>query len=175
MWNIKLLTLLSQSVHSLSCPTVCDPMDCSMSGLCPSPTPKACSHSCSLSRWCHPAILSFVIPFSSCLQFFQTSGSFLMSQLFASGGLSTKASASVLPMNIQGWFPLGLTGWIYLQSRGFSRVFSHTTVQKLQPFSAQPSLWSLSYHLAAASPLPLDVGYLFLVDPAFSCWWLLSS
>ena len=92
--------------------------------------------------WCHPTISSSVVPFSSCLQSFPASGSFPRSQFFASGGKSTGASASVLPMNIQDWFPLGLTGWISLQSKGLSRVFSNTTVQKYQFFGAQLSLWS---------------------------------
>ena len=109
---------------------------------CPSPTPRAYSNSCPLSRWCPPAISSSVIPFSSCLQYFPASGSFPMSQFFASGGQSigVSASASVLPMNIQDWFPLGQTGWISLQSKGLSWVFSNTTVQKHQFFSAQLSL-----------------------------------
>ena len=108
----------------------------------PSPSPGACSNSCPLSRWCHPTISSSVIPFSSCLPSFPASGSFLRSQLFASGGQSigTSASASVLPMNIQDWFPLGLIGWISLQSKGLSRVFSNTIVQKHQFFGAQFSL-----------------------------------
>ena len=99
---------------------------------CPSPTAKVYSSSCPLSRWCHPTISSSVFLFSSCLQFFPTSGSFQMSQFFASGGQSIKVSASapVLPMNIQNWFPLGWTGWISLQSKGLSRVSSNTTVQK---------------------------------------------
>ena len=114
---------------------------------CPSQTPKACSNSCPSSRWCHPTISSSVIPFSSCLQSFPASGSFPVSQLFTSGGHSIGASAlaSVLPMNIQDWFPLGLTGWISLQSKGLSRVFSNTTVQKHQFFSTQFSLWSNSH------------------------------
>ena len=108
---------------------------------CPSPGPRACSNSCPSSQWCHPAISSSVIPFSSCLQSFLASGSFPMSQFFTSGGQSIGASASalVLPMNIQDWFPLGLTGWISLQSKGLSRVFSNTTVQKHQFFGAQLS------------------------------------
>ena len=99
---------------------------------CPSPTPRACSNSCALSRWCHPAISSSVVPFSSCLQSFPASESFQMSQFFASGGqrIGVSASASVLPMTIQDWSPSGWTGWISLQSNGFSRVFSNTTVQK---------------------------------------------
>ena len=107
---------------------------------CPSPTPGACSNSCPLSQWCHPTILSFVIPFSSCLQSFPASGSFPVSQFFASGGQSIGASASVLSMKIQDWFLLGLTGLISLQSKGLSRVFSNTTVQKHHFFCAQFSL-----------------------------------
>ena len=106
---------------------------------CPSPTPGACSNSCPSSGWCHPTISSSVVPFSSCLLSVPESGSFPMSLLFTSGSQSigASASASVLPMNIQGWFRLGLTGMISLQSKGFSRVFSNTTVQKHQFFSAQ--------------------------------------
>ena len=114
---------------------------------CPSPTPGVRSELCPSSQWCHPAISSLVIPFSSCPQSFPASeSSFPMSQLFASGGKSigVSASASVLPMNIQDWFPLGLTGWISLQFKGLSRVFSNTTVQKHQFFSAQP-VWSNSH------------------------------
>ena len=114
---------------------------------CWSPTPRACSNACPLSWWCHPTISSSVVPFSSCLQSCSASGSFPMSQFFTSGGQSigVSASTSVLPMNIQDWFPLGLTGLISLQSRGSSRVFSNTTVQKHQFFSAQLSLWSNSH------------------------------
>ena len=110
---------------------------------CPSPSPGVCSDSCSLSQWCHPAMSSSVIPFSSYLQSSPASGSFLMNWLFTSGGQSigVSASATVLPMNIQGWFPLGLTDWISLQSKGLSRVFSNTTVQKHQFFGTQPSSW----------------------------------
>ena len=105
---------------------------------CPSPTPGVYSNARPSSRECYPTILSSVIPFSSCLQSFPVSGSFPMSQFFTSGGQSTgvSASASILPMNIQDWFPLGWTGWISLQSKGLSRVFSNTTVQKHQFFSA---------------------------------------
>ena len=115
--------------------------------LCPSPTPRTYSVSCPLSQWCHPTISSSVIPFSSCLQSFPASASFLMSQFFASGGQSIGASAiaSVLPMNIQGWFPLGWTDLISLQSKGLSRVFSNTTVQKHQFFSTQLSSQSNSH------------------------------
>ena len=109
---------------------------------CLTPTPGVYSNSCPLSWWCHPAISSSVIPFSSCLQSFPASRSFQMSQFFASGGQSigVSASASVLPINIQDWFPLGLTGWFSLQSKGLSRVFSNTTVQKHQFFGSQLSL-----------------------------------
>ena len=112
---------------------------------CPSPTPSIYPNSCPLSRWCHPIISSSLIPFSSCPQSFLASGSFQMSQLFTSGGQSTGVSAStpVLPMNIQDWSPLGWTGWISLQSKGLSRVFSNTTVQKHQFFRAQLSLETL--------------------------------
>ena len=109
---------------------------------CPSPTPGVYLNPCPLSRWCHPTISSSVVPFSSCPQSLPASGSFPMSQLFASGGQSTgvSASASVLAMNTQDWSPLGWTGWISLQSKGLSRVFSNTTVQKHQFFGAQLSL-----------------------------------
>ena len=110
---------------------------------CPSPTPGAYTNSCPSHQWCHPSISSLVIPFSSHLKSFPTSGSFPMSQFFASGGQSIGVSASVkvLPMNIQDWFPLGWTGWISLLSKELSRIFSNTTVQKHQFFGAQPSLW----------------------------------
>ena len=100
--------------------------------LCPSPTPGVYPNSCPLNRWCHPTISSSVSPFSSCPQSFPASESFPMNQLFISGGQSigVSASASVLPMNTQDWSPLGWTGWISLQSKGLSRVFSNTTVQK---------------------------------------------
>ena len=106
---------------------------------CPSLSPRVCSNSHPLSWWCHPTILSSVVPFTSCLQPCPASGPFLMGQLFPSGGQSivASASASVHPMNIQGWFPLGLTSLISLLSKRLSRVFSSTTVQKHQFFSAQ--------------------------------------
>ena len=109
---------------------------------CPSPTPGVQPHPCPLSWWCHPIISSSVVPFSSCPQSFPASGSFQMSQLFASSGQSIEVSAStsVFPMNIKDWFPLGWTGWISLQSKGLSRVFSNTTVQKHQFFCTQLSL-----------------------------------
>ena len=109
---------------------------------CPSPTPGVYSNSCPLNRWCHPITSSSVFPFSSHLQSFPASGSSPKSQLLASGGQSigVSASTSVLPMNTQDWSPLGWTGWISLQSKGLSRVFSNTTVQKHQFFSTQLSL-----------------------------------
>ena len=114
---------------------------------CPSLSPRVCSNSCSLSQWCHPTISSSVVPFSPCLQSFPASGFSPMSHLFQSGDQSIGASAStsVLPKNIQGWFPLGWTGLISLQSKGLSRVFSRTTVWKHQLFGSQPSLWSNSH------------------------------
>ena len=111
---------------------------------CPPPTPGACSNSRPSSRWCHPTISSSVVPFSSRLQSFPASGSFAKSQFFTSGGQSIGASASILPMNIQDCFSLGWIGWISLQSKGLSRVFSNTTVRKHQFFGAQLSLWSNS-------------------------------
>ena len=109
---------------------------------CPSPTPGAYSNSCPLCWWCHPPISSSVVSFSSLLHSFPASGPFPMSQLFASGGQSigVSALASALPMNTKDWFPLGLTGWLSLQSKGLPRVFSNTTVQKHEFFSAQLSL-----------------------------------
>ena len=109
-----------------------------------SSSPGACSNSSPLSQWCHPTISSSVIPFPSCPQSFSASGSFPMSWLFASGGQSTGASASVLSMNIQCWFPLGFTALISLQLKGFSRVFYNTIIQKHQFFYSQPYLWSNS-------------------------------
>ena len=109
---------------------------------CPSPTAGVHPNPCPLSQWCHPTISFSVVPYSSCPQSFPASESFQMSQLFALGGQSigVSASASVLPMNIQDWFPLGWTGWISLQSKGLSRVFFNTIVQKHQFFGAQLSL-----------------------------------
>ena len=114
---------------------------------CPSPAPRVHPNPCPVTQWCHPTISSSVVPFSSCPRSSPASGSFQMSQSFASGGQSigVLASASVLPMNIQDWFPLGWTGWISLQSKGLSRVFSNTTVQKHQFFGAQPSSQSNSH------------------------------
>ena len=115
---------------------------------CSSQSPRVYSNSCTSSWWCHPTILSSVVPFSSCLQSFPASGSFPMSQFFTSSGgqsIGVSASTSVLPVNIQDWFPLGWTDWISLQSKGLSRVFSNTTVQKHQFFGAQPSSQSNSH------------------------------
>ena len=123
---------------------------------CPSPTPRACSNSCPLSQWCHPIISSSVVLFSSCLQSFPASGSFPISQFFTSGGQSIGASASalVLPMNIQDWFPLGLTALISLKSKGLSRVFSNTTVQKHQFFGTSALSLSSSLFSSFSFPLP---------------------
>ena len=114
---------------------------------CPSPILRACSNSCPLSQWCHPTISSSVIPFSFNLQSFSASEYFPMSQFFTSGGQNNgvSASGSVLPKNIQYWFPLGLTGRISLQPKGLSRVFYNTTVQKHQFFGSQLSSQSNSY------------------------------
>ena len=126
---------------------LCDPADCKHTRLsCPSLSSTVCSNLCPLSWWCHQTISSSVIPFS-CLQSFPASMSFPMSQLFASGSQSigVSASASVLALNIQGWSPFGWTGWISLQSKGLSRVFSSTTVQKHQFFGTWPFLWPHSH------------------------------
>ena len=133
------------------CLTLCEPHEPQHSRPpYPSPIARVYPNPCLLSWYCHPTISSSVIPFSSCPQSFPASGSFPMSRLFTNGGQSTgaSASASVLPMNIHWnvhWFPLGLTGFISLQSRGLSRVFFNTTVQKHQFFSTQPSLWFNSH------------------------------
>ena len=121
---------------------------------CPSPTPGVYTNSCTWSQWCHPAISSSVIPFSSCPQSFPALGSFPMSQLFASGGQSigVSASTSVLPMSTQDWSLLGWTGWISLQSKGLSRVHFNTTVQKHQFFGTQLSSQSNSH----IHPWPLE-------------------
>ena len=129
-----------------SCLALCDPINCSTPGFPrPSPSPGACSNLCPSNEWCHPTISSSVTPFSSCPQSFPASGSFPMSQFFTSSSQSIGVSASVLPMNIQGWFPLGWTGLISLLSKGLSRVFPSTTIWKHQFFGAQPSLWSNSH------------------------------
>ena len=131
------------------CPTLCDPMNCMQHTRppCPSTAPGIYSNSCPSSQWCHPALSSSVVPFSSCPQSLPASESFPTRQLFTSGGQSigVSALANVLPMNTQGWSPLEWTGWISLQSKGLSRVFSNTTVQKHQFFDAQLSSQSNSH------------------------------
>jgi len=149
LFSLEFISVQFSSVAQLY-PTFWDPMVCNMpcAGLpCPSPTPRAYSKSCPLSWWCHPTISSSVIPISSHLQSFPASGSFQMSQFLASGAqrIGVSALASLLPMNIQDLFPSELAGCISLQSKGLSRVFSNTTVQKNQFFSTQPSLWSDSH------------------------------
>ena len=120
-WSIKGRIISFQFSRSVTSDSVQPPGLSHASLLCPSPIPGAYSNSCPSSRWCHSTISSSVIPFSSCLQSFPASGSFPVSQFFASGGQSIGVSASVLPMNIQDWFPLGWTSWISLQSKGLSR------------------------------------------------------
>ena len=140
---------------------------------CPSPTPRVYSDSCPLSQWCHLTISSSVIPFSSCLQSLLALGSFLMSQLFASGGQSIRVSASgsVLPVNTQDWSPLEWTGWISLQSKGLSRDFSHTTVQKHQFFCAlySPTLTSIPFLHSLANICYL-CSFWFSSSPYFLNW-----
>ena len=143
---------------SQSCPTLCDPINCSMPGLPVHHQLLEFTQTRPLNRWCRPTISSSVVPFSSCPQSFPTSGSFQMSQLFAWGGqnIGVSTSTSVLSMTTQDWPPLEWTGWISLQSQGLSRVFSNTTVQKHQFFGAQLSLLSNS-HIHAwllEKPLP---------------------
>ena len=150
---------------------------------CLSPTARVHSNSCASSQWCHPTISSSVIRFSSCPQSFPASGSFPMSQLFAWGGQSigVSASKSVLPKNTQDWSPLGLTGWISLQSKGLSRIFSNTTVQKHQFFNAQLSSQSNSH----IHTWPLEKPYMLLIlqktfpPISFICfcfpWYFLES
>ena len=137
------MTCLTISSVQFSCSVVSD----SATPRTAAPTPGVHPNSRSLSRWCHPTISSSVVPFSSYLQSFPASGSFPMSLFFASGGQSIRvsASASILPMNIQDWFPLGLTSSISLLSKGLSRVFSNTTVQKHHFFGTPPSLWYNSH------------------------------
>ena len=135
------------SSFAQSCPTLCDPMNRSIPGLrppCPSSTPRVCPNPCPLSQWCHPTISPYVVPFSSCPQSFPASGSFPMSQLFASGGQSigVSASTSVIPMNTQDWSPLGWTGWISLQSKGLSQESSPTSQFKSINSSALSFLYS---------------------------------
>ena len=145
--NIIRIQFSQFSSVAQSCPTL-EPHEPQHARIaCPSPTPRIYPNSCPPIWWCHPAISSCVDPFSSCLQSLPASGSFPMSQLFTWGGQSTgvSASASVLPMNTQDWSPLGWTGWMSLQSKRLSRVFSNTTVQKQQFFNAQLSSQSNSH------------------------------
>ena len=145
---------------------------------CSSPAPGVYSNLYPLSQWCHQTISTSVFPFSSCLQSFPASGSFPMSQFFTSGGQSigVSASTSVLPMNIQDWCPLGWTGWISLQAKGLSRIFSSTTVQKHQFFGVFKSCYYLCLCLcpfAYKSWLTRSLGYSYL---AFNCclsYWLI--
>ena len=145
---------------------------------CPSPTSGLYSNSCPLSQWCHSTISSSFISFSSCPQSLPASGSFPMSQLFAWGGqnIGVSASASVLPMNIQDWYPLGWTGWISFQSKGLARIFSNTTVQKNQFFGVFKSCYYLCLCLcpfAYKSWLTRSLGYSYL---GFNCclsYWLI--
>ena len=150
LWNLKFISLTISSVqfsHSVMSDSLWPHILQYTRPPCPSPTPRVYSNSCPWSQWCHPTISSSIVPFSSCLQSFPASGSSPMSQLFAWGGQSTgvSASASVLPMNIQDSFPLGLTGWISLQFKGLSRVFSNATVQKHQFLGTQLPLLSNSH------------------------------
>ena len=141
-------------------------MDCRTRLPCPSLSSRVCSNSCPLSQWCHLTISFSVIPFFS----FPALGSFPMSQLFASGGQSIGASAlaSILSMNIKGWFPLGLTGFISLLSEGLSRVFSNTTVQKHLFLGTQPSLWSNSH----IHTWLLEKPWIWLYKPLLAKWCL---
>ena len=153
----------NQSVSSVlqPCLTLGNPMDCSIRPSWPSPTPRTCSNPCPSSQWCYPTISSSVIPFSSHLQPFPASGSFPMRQFFTSGGQSIEAStsASVLPMNIQDWFPLGWTAWISLQSKGLSRVFSSTTVQSI-------NFWCSAFFMVQLSHPYMTTGKTI----ALTCW-----
>ena len=144
---IIIMLKINIAVAVQSCLTLCYPHGLQHTRLpCPSLSPWDCSNSCPSSWWHHPTSSSSVVPFSSCLQLFPAPGSFPVSRLFTSGGQSTEASASasVLAMNIHGWFPLGLTD-LFVQSKGVSRVFSNTTIQKHQFFGIQLFSWSNSH------------------------------
>ena len=145
--NSLIWFLSSVSSVTQSCLTLCDPMDCSRPGFPVHHQLLEIAQTCPSSQWCHLTISSSVVPFSSCLQSFSASGSFPMSQFSTSGSQSigASASASVFPMNIQGWFPLGWTGLISLWSKELLRGFSSTTVGKYQFFGTQPSLWFNSH------------------------------
>ena len=141
-------------------------MACSTPAFPPSPTPRGCSNSCSSSQWCHPTISSSVIPFSSCLKSFPELGSFLMSPFFKLGGQSigASASASVLPVHIQDWFPLGWTGWISLLSKGLSRVFSNTPTQ-FKSINSKYQRGTFNNHLSTA----WDTIYILCNSPVLKC------
>ena len=150
---------------------------------CPSPTPRACSNSCPLSWWCHPTISSSVVSSFSCLQSFPASGSFPMSQFFTSGGQSIGASAlaSVLPMNIQDWFPLGVTGLISLQSRGLSSIFSNTTCKSINSlvlsFLYGPTLTLIKVLITYQLSNIMSILYLLSFESLHSIWysWIFLS
>ena len=139
---------------------------------CPSPTPRGCSNSCPSSQWCHPTISSSIVPFFSCLQSFPELGSFLMSQFFASGGQSigASASASVLPMNIQDWFPLGLTA-VSLQSKGLSRVFSNTIVKKHKHYFTNKGPSSQIYGFSTSHVWMWELDHKGSWVPKNWCFW----
>ena len=165
---------LKNSCHTFcsvtkSCPTLCDAVDCSMPGS-PSSVTGVCLNSCPLSQWCYLTISFSATPFSFCLQSFPVSGSFPVSWLSTSGGhrIRASATASVLPMNIQGWVPLGLTALISLPSKGLSRVFTSTTVWKHQFFGTQPYLRSNSH----IHTWLLEKPWLWLYRPLFAKWCL---
>ena len=150
LWNPLRIPSVQFSSVAQSCPTLCDPMNCSTPGLpVHHQLPEFTQTQRLSSQWCHPAISSSVIPFSACPQPLPASETFPMSQVFASGGQSTGVSAlaSFLPKKSQGWSPSEWTGWISLQSKGLSRVFSSTTVQKHQFFGTQPSSQSNSHRI----------------------------
>ena len=146
-WSLWKFYVLYCGYLGTSCPTYCDPTDCSTSGFLVLHSLSEFAQTHVHCPCLHPTISACVTPCSSCLQSFPPSGSVPMSWFFASGGqnIGASASVSVLPMNIQGWFLLGWTGLISLQSKGLSRVFSSTTVWKHQFFSSHPSLWSISH------------------------------
>ena len=162
--NQVILKSFSQSLQSLSRVWLfATPWIAASQASLSSPTPGVHWDSCPSSQWCHPAISSSVVPFSSCPQSFPASESFPMNQLLESGGQSigVSVSISVLPMNTQDWFPLGWTGWISLQSKGLSKVFSNTTVQKHQFFGAQLSSQSNSH----IHTWPLETPWPWLDEP----------
>ena len=142
LFQLHLFSSVQFSSVAESCPTLRSHESQHTRPPCPSPTPRAYPNSCPLNQWCHPTISSSVVPFDSCPQSLPASGSFPMSQHFTWGGqgIGVSGSASVLPVNTQDWSPLGWTGWISLQSKGLSRVFSNTTVQEHQFFGTQLSL-----------------------------------